>query len=86
MSTNYRQDTYNRIISPRINDSHIPPLGTALNESDSDESTKVLVNLLGRSFEKIEDVKMEFSTQITFRHQWNDNRLAFREMGGQIKY
>ena len=32
------------------------------------------VNLFVRSFEKIDDVKMEFSVQITFRQQWNDNR------------
>jgi hypothetical protein len=34
-----------RILSPDIYDSQIRPLGTTLNESDSDESTKVLVNL-----------------------------------------
>ena len=85
-STNYRQvekKILDRILSA---DSQICPLGTALNESDSDESTKVLVNLFVRSFEKIDNVKMEFSIQITFRQQWNDNRLAFSEMGGKIKY
>ena len=34
----------------------------------------VLCSLFVRSFEKIDDVKMEFSVQITFRQQWNDNR------------
>ena len=32
-----------------------------------DGPTKVMVNLYVRSFEKIDDVKMEFSVQITFR-------------------
>ena len=39
-----------------------------------------------RSFEKIDDVKMEFSVQITFRQKWYDNRLEFDDMGGRIKY
>ena len=39
-----------------------------------------------RSFEKIDDVKMEFSVQITFRQQWYDNRLEYDDMGGKIKY
>jgi anionic glutamate receptor len=88
-STNYRQvekKILDRILKPDIYDSQIRPLGTSLNQSDSDESTKVLVNLFVRSFEKIDDVKMEFSIQITFRQQWNDNRLAFGDMGGKIKY
>ena len=33
----------------------------------TDGPTMVLVNLYVRSFEKIDDVKMEFSVQITFR-------------------
>ena len=90
MNTNFRQEEkkiLDRILSPKIYDSQIRPLGTASNDSDPDEgSTKVLVNLFVRSFEKIDDVKMEFSIQITFRQRWNDNRLAFHDMGGRIKY
>ena len=88
-STNFRQvekKILDRILSPNIYDSQIRPLGTTLNDSNADGSTKVLVNLFVRSFEKIDDVKMEFSIQITFRQQWNDNRLAFHDMGGKIKY
>ena len=48
--------------------------GRASNISEPDGPTTVLVNLFVRSFEKIDDVKMEFSVQITFRQQWNDNR------------
>ena len=32
----------------------------------------VLCSLFVRSFEKIDDVKMEFSVQITFRQRWYD--------------
>ena len=70
MNTNFRQEEkkiLDRILSPKIYDSQIRPLGTASNDSDPDEdSTKVLVNLFVRSFEKIDGVKMEFSSQITF--------------------
>jgi len=88
---NYRQvekKILDRILSPNIYDSQIRPKGTSnsMNQSDSDGPTKVLVNLFVRSFEKIDDVKMEFSIQITFRQQWNDNRLEFSNMGGKIKY
>ena len=48
--------------------------------------TVVTGSLFMRSFEKIDDVKMEFSVQITFRQQWYDNRLEYDDMGGKIKY
>ena len=58
--------------------SNFRPKGiSSLNGSSSETSdgpTTVFVNLFVRSFEKIDDVKMEFSVQITFRQQWNDNR------------
>ena len=48
MNTNFRQEEkkiLDRILSPKIHDSQIRPLGTASNNSDPDEgSTKVLVN------------------------------------------
>ena len=75
-----------KLFSPKVYDSHIRPKGFSENKTDEDGPTKVHVNLYVRSFEKIDDVKMEFSVQITFRQQWNDNRLAFNNMGGKIKY
>ena len=86
---NYRQlekRILDRILSPSIYDSQIRPKGAMTNVSETDGPTKVMVNLYVRSFEKIDDVKMEFSVQITFRQQWNDNRLAFNDIGGKIKY
>ena len=41
----------------------------SLQLSVADGPTKVMVNLYVRSFEKIDDVKMEFSVQITFREE-----------------
>jgi len=87
---NYRQlekRILDRILSPRIYDSQIRPKGAGnTTEWSQDGPTRVMVNLYVRSFEKIDDVKMEFSVQITFRQQWNDNRLAFNSIGGKIKY
>ena len=43
----------------------------------ADEATLIIVNLYVRSFAKIDDVKMEYSVQITFRQQWDDIRLQY---------
>ena len=37
-----------------------------------------MVNLFIRSFAKIDDVKMEYSVQITFRQKWSDDRLTYK--------
>merc|ERR1712155_275376 len=71
---------------PNVYDSQIRPKGVSANVTENDGPTRVTVNLFVRSFEKIDDVKMEFSVQITFRQLWNDNRLAFDDLDGKIKY
>uniref|UniRef100_A0A1B6DYL5 Glutamate-gated chloride channel n=1 Tax=Clastoptera arizonana TaxID=38151 RepID=A0A1B6DYL5_9HEMI len=48
--------------------------------------TKVHVNIYLRSISKIDDYKMEYSVQLTFREQWLDERLKFNDFGGKIKY
>ena len=75
-----------RLFSPKVYDSARRPKGFSENSTDGDGPTKVLVNVFVRSFEKIDDVKMEYSFQITLRQQWNDNRLKFDNMNGRIKY
>ena len=52
----------------------VPRPGGVDTRDQSDGPTLVWVNLFVRSFEKIDDVRMQFSVQITFRQQWNDNR------------
>ena len=88
--TNYRKEEkkiLDKLFSPAVYDSAIRPKGVSENITDDDDGpTKVLVNVFVRSFEKIDDVKMEFSFQITFRQQWNDNRLGYNDMGGRMKY
>ena len=41
-----------------------------------------MVNLFIRSFAKIDDVKMEYSVQITFRQKWSDDRLTYKHKLG----
>ena len=51
------------ILDENIYDARIRP--SSMNSSDG--PTNIKVNLMLRSIDKIDDVKMEFSTQITFR-------------------
>ncbi|XP_053598891.1 glutamate-gated chloride channel isoform X7 [Microplitis demolitor] len=51
-----------------------------------DGPTIVNVNIFLRSISKIDDYKMEYSVQLTFREQWLDERLKFNDFGGRLKY
>lgn len=87
---NYRQEEkkiLDLIMGPKVYDSRIRPAG----KNGTDAATFVFVNIFVRSFSKIDDVKMEYSFQITMRQQWNDNRLRYVErltdkMKERIKY
>jgi len=75
------------ILDENIYDARIRP--SSLNSSDG--PTNIQVNLMIRSVDKIDDVKMEFSVQITFRQKWFDDRLQFshkvsQAMKDKIKY
>ncbi|XP_053965396.1 glutamate-gated chloride channel isoform X1 [Anastrepha ludens] len=48
--------------------------------------TYVYVNMFLRSISKIDDYKMEYSVQLTFREQWTDERLKFDDIQGRLKY
>ncbi|XP_076059351.1 glutamate-gated chloride channel-like isoform X2 [Oratosquilla oratoria] len=54
-------------------------------EKDGDHTT-VKINIMIRSINKIDDYHMEYSVQVTFREQWNDDRLNFNDSDGKIKY
>jgi len=76
------------ILNEKIYDARIRP---ASSSETNDGPTNIQVNLMIRSIDKIDDVKMEFSTQITFRQQWYDDRLQFgskvsAQMKDKIKY
>lgn len=87
---NYRQvekQILDQIMGPRVYDPRIRPAGA----NGSESATLVFVNIFFRSFSKIDDVKMEYSFQITLRQQWNDGRLKFHDKlqpghGDKIRY
>jgi len=89
---NYRQiekKILDDVLSPEVYDPRIRPAG--LNTTDG--PSLVYVNVFVRSFSSIDDVKMEYSFQITLRQQWNDKRLRYGDkleaLGveeGKIKY
>ncbi|XP_055378140.1 glutamate-gated chloride channel isoform X11 [Condylostylus longicornis] len=64
-------------------DARIRPSGI---NGTEDMATKVSVNLFLRSISKIDDYKMEYSVQLTFREQWIDERLKFDDIQGRLKY
>jgi len=75
------------VMGPKVYDKRIRPSGI----NGTDAATFVYVNIFVRSFSKIDDVKMEYSFQITMRQKWNDNRLAYKDrmnrmMAERIKY
>jgi len=89
---NYRQiekKILDDVLNPEVYDPRIRPAG--LNSTDG--PSYVFVNVFVRSFSSIDDVKMEYSFQVTLRQQWNDKRLRFKEklpglgvQDGKIKY
>lgn len=86
---NYREEEkkiLDSVMRPENYDKRIRPSGI----NSTDAGTIVMVNLFVRSFSSIDDVKMEYSFQITLRQQWNDNRLQFKNkllgMEDKIRY
>ncbi|XP_059477824.1 glutamate-gated chloride channel isoform X2 [Neocloeon triangulifer] len=76
-----------QILGPGRYDARIRPSGvngTAV--GDENKPTVVWINFFLRSISKIDDYKMEYSVQLTFREQWLDERLKFNDFGGKIKY
>ncbi|XP_034942929.1 glutamate-gated chloride channel isoform X3 [Chelonus insularis] len=70
------------ILGEKKYDARIRPSG----ENGTDGATNVKVNIFLRSISKIDDYKMEYSVQLTFREQWLDERLRFNDFGGKLKY
>merc|ERR1719320_980477 len=69
-SKNERGHTYDARIRPQSFD-------PVTNITDPSSSTIVNVNIYLRTINDINDYKMEFAIQITFRQRWNDPRLKF---------
>merc|ERR1719323_594365 len=79
---NYRKEEkkiLDLVMGPSVYDARIRPSG--MNNTDS--ATFVTVNLFVRSFSKIDDVKMEYTFQITMRQSWVDRRLQYEHIKEQ---
>lgn len=64
-------------------DKRIRPSG----KNDTDGPATINVNIYLRTISRIDDVKMEYSVQVTFREQWNDERLRYHDdTQGRLKY
>lgn len=72
----------NDILKPDKYDKQVRPSGT----NESTGPLVVTTNLYVRSISDIDDKKMEYSVQLTFRQQWKDERLKYNDVGGQLKY
>ncbi|XP_064085543.1 glutamate-gated chloride channel-like isoform X4 [Macrobrachium nipponense] len=46
-------------------------------KAEEGDFTTVIINIMIRSINKIDDYHMEYSVQMTFREQWNDDRLNY---------
>jgi len=84
VEVNYRQEEkkiLDTVMGPRVYDARIRPSGV----NATDAPTFVTVNIFVRSFSKIDDVKMEYSFQITMRQSWMDQRLEYEHILKQKK-
>jgi hypothetical protein len=67
------------ILDNKTYDTSIRPLG----DNSTDEEDKpciVTTNVFIKSISDIDDHKMEYSMQVTFRQNWKDNRLVFKHL------
>lgn len=71
-----------KILGTQYYDRRIRPAGA----NGTEGPAVVDVNLMFRSFPTISDNKMEYSTTITFREEWLDERLRFDDFRGKLKY
>lgn len=73
------------IIDNKIYDPRIRPSG--VNASNLFGSPSIVrTNIFLRNINKINDVDMDYSVQLTFRAQWVDSRLKFNDTKNEIKY
>ncbi|XP_049817927.1 glutamate-gated chloride channel isoform X2 [Aethina tumida] len=85
---NFREkekEVLDQILGPGRYDARIRPSGVN-GTVVGDGPTIVNINIFLRSISKIDDYKMEYSVQLTFREQWLDERLKFNDFGGRLKY
>ncbi|XP_014666584.1 PREDICTED: glutamate-gated chloride channel-like isoform X2 [Priapulus caudatus] len=87
------RNTSDRVTNPNINISEKEIIDEILGEGSNYDNrlrpkggngsqasaVNVTVNIYLRTISKIDDVSMEYSCQISFREQWQDNRLTYND-------
>jgi len=66
-----------RILSEILNPSYDKNIRAFSNDTAGDDPTIVIINMYVRSIKDIDEVKMLWSNQLTFRMEWYDARLAY---------
>ncbi|XP_021944512.2 glutamate-gated chloride channel isoform X2 [Folsomia candida] len=77
-----KSEIFNRIFDESGYDTKLRPPGL----KNGTGPTVIKVSLHIRSIENIDDVRMQYSVQLTFRQEWVDPRLKFSHIQGNIKY
>jgi anionic glutamate receptor len=78
-----KSEIFDEILEKGKYDTKLRPPGLSGNGSGP---TVIQVSLHIRSIENIDDVKMQYSVQLTFRQQWIDPRLKYSHIQQNIKY
>ncbi|XP_037030350.1 glutamate-gated chloride channel-like [Bradysia coprophila] len=71
-----------QLLTDKRYDARIRPSGA----NGTDGPVVVRVNFFVRNMPYVDDLKQEYSVQLTFRYMWLDERLQFDDMGGKLKY
>ncbi|RWS18692.1 GluClalpha:-like isoform F, partial [Leptotrombidium deliense] len=96
----YEQRTLNKILAKDVYDPQISPqynetsttwkfaFNTFYNPFSTGSAGPAIVkhNFFVRQISEIDSKKMEMKVQLTYRMQWNDIRLQYDDLNGQIRY
>lgn len=80
-SKSKKSEIFNKIIDGNGYDSKIRP--PSLNGSGP---TNITVGIYLRSVENVDDVRMQYSVQMTFWQEWTDPRLKYSHIQNNIQY
>jgi len=83
-SRNLEKQILDELLDKTKYDSRIAPTNKHPNGTDS--PAIVTINFYLRQVEYVCTKEMEWKTQLTFRHQWNDPRLQFNDRNGRVAY
>ncbi|KAK5638399.1 hypothetical protein RI129_012694 [Pyrocoelia pectoralis] len=92
------KEILDQILSPERYDARLRPPGLnnsgkllvlinkVINVSFVDGATVVQVNAFIRTISSIDDLRMQYSVQLTFRQQWQDARLKYETQDARLRF